>query len=139
MAKLCTSRTRSAERQSSSRRGHNTVETRKQLVTRLLEEPERINEVSKTLAWFDWDSEDELAELHRKHVCQTLDRYLTGVVDAATVQGWAEFVEGRDDVGREQGQELLLNDAIHSLANPDLDGPLTKASAEHWLGRLRSA
>lgn len=109
---------------------------RKQLVVRLLGEPQEAAVLRESLSHLEWDCE-EVVDLRRRHVVRALDDYLAGVLDAGAVEAWADAVEGRDDIGRESGFELLLNDAIHFLANPDTEGPLTSIEAQCWVAKLR--
>lgn len=112
------------------------MEPRTRLLAALLAEPLKAEELSRSLSHLKWDSDDELVDLHRAHVSHALSAYMQGELDASEIETWANAVEGRDDIGREEGFELLLNDAIHCLANPVLEGHLSEILAQRWLVRL---
>lgn len=95
-----------------------------------------VSEALLRLRTFPWDSETELVTLTRGDALGLLDEYLRGELTRASFEAWAEAVEVRDDIGMEEGFEDLLRSFIFELANPEIDGQLTKSKAEHWKRRL---
>ena len=84
-------------------------------------------------------SDQELVILTRKHVTDTLERYLSGDLTFSDIDDWASALESRDDVGLEVGGEDLLREMIHELANPFLTRALSPFVAREWVQRLTSA
>lgn len=80
-------------------------------------------EIEAGLAALGWGSEP-VDTLTREHVADILQRFASGEIDAATVEAWANLVEGRDDIQFEPGHERVVLDAVHDLANPVLQGRL---------------
>jgi hypothetical protein len=88
---------------------------------------------------FGWDSDVDLAHLTKQHFCDLLARFIEGDanVSASVVRDWAEAIEGREDIGFEDGAEELLKKTVFELANPEINQPLTLASAKELLNQLR--
>ncbi len=82
-----------------------------------------------------WDSTDELLFLQPSHICNVLQRFLSGELGAGEVESWAKALECREDIGL--GPECKA--VLFELANPVLTQPLSKASASHWLSHLQNA
>lgn len=59
-------------------------------------------------------------------VREALGRFLASVSSAYEIEEWANLIEGREDIGY---ASEAVKGAIHVLANPLLNGELTKASA----------
>lgn len=94
-----------------------------------------IADVQHDLSQFPWDPEREVILRHRD-VAGVLERYLGGSVTEEDVEKWAETMEVRDDVTFEDVQPDVLADAIYFLANPLVEGSLTRAKATKWIERL---
>lgn len=112
--------------------------SRTKLLKSLLALDDALADLRSGLSRYSWDSENELATLTRATALGVLQRYVAGDLPAATVEAWADTIEGREDVGYEAGFEALLGDLIHELANPDLTRPLTDGSTREWIGLLRT-
>lgn len=82
-----------------------------------------------------WDSEDELVFLQPSHICNVLQRFMSGALTAEEVHSWANALECREDIGF--GPECKA--VLFELANPLLTQPLSKTSASHWLSLLQNA
>ena len=93
---------------------------------------------SAELARLGW-SEDEVVDLLPRHVAAVVADLVEGRIGEAEATEWADAVDARDDLGREEGSAQLVNDALFVLGSPELlDRPLREAAAE-LLGRLRGA
>ena len=57
---------------------------------------------------FPWDSDDELVTLTSADLVRVLDLYLEGKLKSTEVEGWAEAIEGRDDVAYEHRADDTL-------------------------------
>ena len=95
-------------------------------------------ELSKGLALFEWDSDDELVTVDCADVTRMLEDYVTGRRLASDIRAWAETIEGRDDIGLAPASEPLLREAIFQLANPELGHALTPVLAQKLLRELQS-
>lgn len=111
---------------------------REALLYDLLRASRPIDELSRELAAFGWDSEEELATLDRPHVVAILTDYLAGRRTASEVRAWAEAIEGRDDIGMAGDSEAMLRDTIFRLANPELDHALSPLLAQKLLRELQA-
>lgn len=88
-----------------------------------------IHIISDELNKFGWDSDEELVNLTRQHILNALKRYQEEKVNGADIEEWANLIEGREDIGREDSYEDVINIVLNELANPYLTEPLTKARA----------
>lgn len=110
---------------------------REDVLKSLLAFDEPIEVLESQLAKFEWDSEDALGILSRRHSVEVLKRFLDGALSAADVENWANLIEGRDDINFEPNGADVIKELIHELANPILTRELTHASAKEWITRLK--
>jgi len=94
-----------------------------------------IEDITTTLSKFDWDS-DELVVIKIDHIRQVLERYISGELNEAIIENWANAIECRDDVGLSQEAEDVIAGLIHELANPDLTQKLTLERAQALIRSL---
>jgi hypothetical protein len=85
---------------------------------------------------FPWDSERELVTLTRADARKAVDSYLAGDLSAKGLEQWSDAVEGRDDVGFEDGSEDLLREFVFRFSSPEIEGPINEAVAAEWKDRL---
>jgi hypothetical protein len=97
-----------------------------------------VEQAEAALADFGWDSDDDLDTLTRADAIEILRRYQAGELTATDCQRWAEALEGRDDLGFEDGWEDTLKELLFEIATPDLAEPLTPEFAHRWASRLSS-
>ncbi len=88
------------------------------------------------LAAFGWDSDTELVVLTRADCVRLLDSYLAGELPAEECEAWGEVIEGRDDIGFEEGASEPLKTFLMELATPEITRPLTPESAHEWRNAL---
>jgi hypothetical protein len=93
-------------------------------------------QAAASLQRFPWDSDVELRTLTRVDAVRALRRYGAGGLSADELEQWAQALEGRDDVGLEDGYEDLLKDFLFELSTPELTEPITDASISRWLSHL---
>lgn len=85
-----------------------------------------------------WDSAKVLVELESKHIIHALESFLGGTLSERDIENWANAIESREDIGRDPAMKSTLDDAIFDLANPTIQGLLTRAAAAKWIASLRS-
>jgi hypothetical protein len=105
------------------------VEGRAALLAKVVRYELPLDETLLMLSAFGWDSDRELYQLSSQDVIALLDRYLEGTLTAAQVQHWAELLELRDDLGYDARQTDLLKQIIYRLANPEVNGAITRGLA----------
>ena len=109
---------------------------RQRILRSLLEADQPLERVLRDLAEVPWDGDEELVTLRPAQVIETLNRFRTHRLDANEVETWANAIEGREDIGLDEGSQELLKEAIFELANPELQGALTDKTAQRWIERL---
>ncbi|CAM1364341.1 hypothetical protein [Tenacibaculum xiamenense] len=92
------------------------INTRIELLKKLLENPISSRDILIKLSDFDWDSE-ELIVLQKDHLENLLDLYLKKQIDLSVVEEWTNVIEGRDDIDYDK-----YIDVIDELSNPILYG-----------------
>jgi len=91
-------------------------------------------EMHAILAEFEWDCNQKLVQLERRHVISVLKRYVDGEILSEEVEAWTNLIEGRDDVDYEEVKEIL-----HILANPVITYELTPPMAVSMIDKLMDA
>ncbi|RYF51254.1 MAG: hypothetical protein EOO38_03685 [Cytophagaceae bacterium] len=84
-------------------------------------------------ATWDWNA-PPIATLRSSDVVHVLKLYLSGEIEAADVELWANMLEGREDVDFDP----MALDAIFQLANPTLQGTIAEI-APAMLARLQQS
>ena len=91
-------------------------------------------EMRAILAEFEWDCDQELVQLERRHVIFVLKRFVAGEILSEKVEAWTNLIECRDDVDYEEVKEVL-----HILANPLITYELTPSVAVSMIEKLMDA
>ena len=112
------------------------MNTRTELLNSLLSFDQPLRQITSTLATFGWDSDRPLVTLNRQHIATVLTRYLDSELSKVDVEDWANAIEGREDIGYENGVADGLSDVIHQLANPQLTLPMSASFAKKLLKQL---
>jgi hypothetical protein len=102
----------------------------------LLDRP--LIEIHAAVSKLSWDSDEELCVFTRAHAERALERVIRGELILSDMEEWANLIEGREDIGFEEGREQILREFVHELANPTLTEQLTASRAVEWLERLRT-
>ncbi|WP_143105056.1 hypothetical protein [Amycolatopsis regifaucium] len=89
------------------------------------------------LVSFGWDSDSELVVFEPKDAVNVLQSYLSGGLDVAGVQLWAETLEGRDDLGFQAENGNILKEFLFQLSSPEICGPISNEMACRWRDSLR--
>lgn len=92
-----------------------------------------LDRLAARLAALEWDAEREVVVLTAELVLGAVGRFLSGASSAHELEVWANLIEGREDVGY---ASETVKDAIHVLANPLLNGKLTKSGAAELARQL---
>ncbi|WP_007026846.1 hypothetical protein [Saccharomonospora iraqiensis] len=106
---------------------------RQEIVTDLVEFRKPIEHTLAALREFPWDSDEELATLDVSALRRVVDMFERGRIDADELEEWADAVEGRDDIAF--GSQDVI-DAVNTLANPVLFGPLTKENVNRIVSEI---
>lgn len=92
-------------------------------ITSLLEFSKPLHELRTQLSGPEWDAKP-VATLSPRHIAAVLRRFQAGELDAAAVEEWANLVECREDIEFDPRRAADIADAIHDIANPELQGHL---------------
>jgi hypothetical protein len=97
-----------------------------------------VDELRRAVAAFPWDCDHDLVTLTRRDVVNVLNRYLAAQLTAKDVNEWADALEGREDVGLEQGYEDILHRALFELATPEINEAITASFIRRWIAALQA-
>ncbi len=78
-----------------------------------------------------FDTDEELITINRHHVEKVLNMFINGEISDETVEQWANFIEGREDLNYD-----VFGNLIHILANPVLEGKLSISKARKFLDAI---
>lgn len=73
--------------------------------------------------------------LNKKELVSSLCSFLAGK-NAEELEHWANLIEMREDIDLDEEFEKLINDIVYKLANPKLEGELTKRGCQNYLTDL---
>lgn len=105
---------------------------RKKILQDLVEFRKPPSEMYAVLSIFEWDSDEELIQMERRHIAVVLQKYISGEISSEEIEDWANLIEGRDDVDYAEVAEIL-----HILANPAITHQLTPSVAASLVDKLR--
>ncbi len=97
---------------------------RQAVLSSLIRFNEPVTRLKVALESFPWDVDHPIITLTREDIAAILRRFTFGEFGADALEGWANLVEGREDIEFESGHAEVISDAIFQLANPILCGPL---------------
>jgi hypothetical protein len=86
-----------------------------------------LDEILLDLKKFSLDCDGPLIMLEQRHIAAALQRYADGQLTGATIENWANAIEGRDDIGYDP--RSIAGRLLHELANPVLTEPLSPSRA----------
>lgn len=99
---------------------------RAELLRQLVELTAPPEPAMKELAKLGWDwAGAPLVIIERRHMASVLERFLAGTLSVSELRGWAERLEGRDDVGFEEEHGDLLRELFFRIANTEINGAIT--------------
>jgi hypothetical protein len=109
------------------------VSKRVELLHDLVHRRQPLAETISQLRAFTWDSES-LAVVTAHNVIAVLEDFLASRMSAHAVEVWADSIECRDDVRPDTDATL---ETISVLANPKLEGELSRQTVEMMIAGLR--
>ncbi|KZX67028.1 hypothetical protein A3712_16190 [Vibrio sp. HI00D65] len=114
------------------------MESRKVLVTKLVEYKAPINDILRDLKSYGWDSEIDLVILNPSHLENVLEKFISGELSGLQVRDWANAIEHREDIGLLNEYKDTLDEMIFWLANPAINYPITEDLAKRVIKNLES-
>ncbi|MFC3151316.1 hypothetical protein ACFOEK_09790 [Litoribrevibacter euphylliae] len=114
------------------------MESRKILVTKLVEYKAPIGDILEDLKSYGWDSEINLVTLTPFHLINVLERFISNELSDVQVRNWANAIEHREDIGLLSEYKDTLDEMIFWLANPVINYPINKDLAIRVIKNLKS-
>lgn len=101
-----------------------------------MKSPENLEQIRTALQQYDARREEDLVNLTRTQIIAILERFLKQSLTRQQVEDWADAVEGREDIEFGNDCDDITLDAIHEVANPEMEGQLTALKAKALIDRL---
>jgi hypothetical protein len=113
---------------------------RSELVRALIALDRPLQVIVGALRSFEWDYVGPPVLLQQGDLISILKRYINGQIDGVTLVSWAEALECRDDieVDERERHKVAIEACLHDLANPDIQGSLTREYALDLLRTLQA-
>ncbi|WP_171037842.1 hypothetical protein [Dyadobacter luticola] len=112
------------------------VKSRALLLADIVQIKGNLNSLKTELDKYPWDSEIALITVSKGDFTYLINRAIAGDITFETVEEWANILECRDDVAYEN---QMMEDIIFELANPYLNGEITKGKLEEILDILQGS
>lgn len=90
----------------------------------------------KALEEYGWDFNGNPLMIQSSVFKEILSGFVEEKIAATDIHIWAEFLELREDVDFFENDEPILSQILYELANPDLEGELTKDRAKSLISQL---
>lgn len=102
---------------------------RKKVLLDLLNFSKPLIDLEDDLSSMSFDFCEDLVLLKSNHISNVLKKFIHSEITIKEVEGWANLIECREDIGFFDGNQKELASIIYCLANPYLEGELTKESS----------
>jgi len=101
------------------------ISARFDLLNALVNWSKPIADISQALSSCAWDYDGEPYILKRIHLVNAIERLISNEVSPQELEGWANLIECREDIGFEESHREEIEQIIYRLANPELEGAIT--------------
>jgi hypothetical protein len=112
------------------------AETRKELLSKLIHFKAPVEELSKKLTNFPWDSESYLVTLTRAEISNAINLFFEKKITLEALVDWANFIEMRDGIEYEVGYEKIIATTLFELSTPEINDPINEENLRNMLTRL---
>lgn len=106
------------------------TESLRQIITFGKERQVGLEEIQK----YDYDCDSTLFKLTNQIFTDVLSLYINDKVSGKDIEGWANFIECREDLDYE-----VFSDQIHELANPYMEGNISINRAKKLIDELNGS
>ena len=90
----------------------------------------------KEIEKYPWDFEGNPLIITRSVFKYILSDYIEGKRSAEEIFNWADFLELREDIDFPKKDRPVLLEMLHVLANPLLEGELTRDKAKNLMSQI---
>ena len=71
-------------------------------------------------------------------IINVLQEFIECKHEAKDLEDWANLIEGREDIKYDESYSYIIDNVIYSLANPVLEGEITKKSCGEFILQLNN-
>ena len=112
------------------------METRKEILFKLIQFTEPVEVLSEKLRNFSWDSKESLVVLSRGNISNAIKLFLDKKITRNSFIDWANCVEMRDDIEYEVGFEKIIATILFELSIPEINDLINDDNLKNVLARL---
>lgn len=106
---------------------------RKKILIDLIKLNKPLNSTINNIKKINFDSEKEFVFVDRDIIITVLNKALSGYITLKDLEEWANLIECRDDIGFKDNE---IQNIIFDLANPEINGKITKESILQIIKKL---
>lgn len=104
---------------------------RLEIVSKIIDWDDKHKDLISQLSNLEWDYEGPQFVLNEAHISSILTRFLESNLTKEEVEGWANFIEAREDI--DLG---VFDEIIFKLANPSINEDLNEVLAQRILREI---
>jgi hypothetical protein len=90
------------------------------------------------LSSLPWDYDGQSVVIRNEDIVNILQCFLDSKISAARVHDWADFLEMRDDIDFEFGDDSVSKEVLHALATPQTNEVLDSMEAKKFIQKIQS-
>lgn len=111
------------------------MKSRKQILLEIFNVEGDLTKLQNEIHEFPWDSEIPFLIVNKDDLAKTIQKFVLSDTLFLEVENWANLLECRDDVQYEPEE---LKEYIFELANPYLNGEITKERLQEIINKLQA-
>jgi hypothetical protein len=109
------------------------MDERENILSDLVHLRRSLADIRRELSRYPWDFEKPMVIISKQDFLNVLKKCSDGLISFEDLENWADAIELRDDIGFETDEMLEI---IFELANPDINGQLSKERLEEMIKEL---
>jgi hypothetical protein len=109
------------------------MEERENILSDLVHLRRSLADIRRDLTKYPWDFEKPMVIISKQDFLNVLKKCQDGLISFEDLENWADAITLRDDIGFETDEMLEI---IFELANPDINGQLSKERLEELINEL---
>ena len=106
---------------------------REEILKDLIQFNGNLKELQAELSQYSWDTQSSIIFITNDDLINVLRRSSENIISFDEIANWVNTIECRDDIGFE---DVRVQDILFELANPEIDGELTKNRLKEMISEL---
>lgn len=109
------------------------MRNREEVLHDLIRLKSNLTELQAELSQYSWDTQNPIIFITNNDLMNVLRSSVENIISFDEITAWANIIECRDDLGFE---DIRSQDILFELANPEINGQLTKNRLEEMISEL---